>query len=55
MDEQKYLEQIINETGYKPTKEQLIWIEDLNKRNYKAVVCRGIDETLFEIQNYLSL
>ena len=42
--------------GYnKPTKEQIIWIEDLNKRNYKAVICRGIDETLFEIQNYLSL
>ena len=42
--------------GYnKPTKEQLEWIEQLNKRKYKAVVCRGIDETLFEIQNYLRL
>ena len=42
--------------GYnKPTKEQLEWIEQLNKRKYKAVVCRGIDETLFELQNYLSL
>ena len=42
--------------GYnKPTKDQLEWIENLNKRNYKAVVCRGMDETLFEIQKYLSL
>jgi len=42
--------------GYnKPTKEQLEWIEQLNKRKYKAVVCRGIDEALFELQNYLSL
>ena len=41
--------------GYnKPTKEQLKWIEDLNKRNYKAVVCREIDETLLEIQTYLN-
>ena len=42
--------------GYnKPTKEQLEWIEQLNKRNYKAVVCRGIDETLYELQKYLNL
>ena len=42
--------------GYnKPTKDQLEWIENLNKRNYKAVVCRGMDETSFEIQKYLSL
>ena len=41
--------------GYnKPTKDQLEWIKNLNKRNYKAVVCNGIDETLEQINNYLN-
>ena len=28
--------------------------KNLNKRNYKAVVCNGIDETLEKINNYLN-
>ena len=41
--------------GYnKPTKEQLFWIEQLNKKGYKAVVCNGIDETLKQIQDYFN-
>jgi len=40
--------------GYnKPTKEQWIWNEQLNKKGYKAVVCTGIDEALETINNYL--
>ena len=45
----------IKQKGGYPTKDQKYWIEQLNKRKYKAVVCSGIDETLFELQNYLSL
>ena len=42
--------------GYnKATKEQWFWNEQLNKRNYKAVVCCGIDEALSVIKNYLKL
>lgn len=41
--------------GYnKATKEQLYWIEQLNKKGYKAVVCNGIDETLEQIQDYFN-
>ncbi|QDP48235.1 MAG: hypothetical protein Unbinned585contig1001_5 [Prokaryotic dsDNA virus sp.] len=41
--------------GYnKPTKEQLYWQKELNKRNYKSCVCKGIDEALDTIINYLN-
>tara|TARA_Y100000592_G_C5209257_1_gene194185 strand:+ start:132 stop:470 length:339 start_codon:yes stop_codon:yes gene_type:complete len=41
--------------GYnKATKEQLYWIEQLNKKGYKAVVCNGIDETLEQIKDYFN-
>ena len=40
--------------GYnKPTKEQLYWQRELNKRGYLAKICTGIDEALEEINNYL--
>ena len=40
--------------GYnKPTNEQLAWIEELNERGYMAKVCKGIDETINTINNYL--
>jgi hypothetical protein len=42
--------------GYnKPTKEQLIWIKELIDRGYMAKVCKGIDETINTINNYLKL
>ena len=40
--------------GYnKPTKEQLYWRNELNKRGYKAEICNGIDEALEVIDDYL--
>ncbi len=40
--------------GYnKPTKEQLYWRNELNKRGYVAEICNGLDETIEVINNYL--
>ncbi len=40
--------------GYnKPTKDQLKWINELNKNGYMAKVCTGIDEALDVINKYL--
>lgn len=41
-----------SETG-KPTKEQLEWIETLNRNGYKAVVCYGFDEARETIDQYM--
>tara|TARA_B100001094_G_scaffold7119_1_gene6346 strand:- start:1150 stop:1503 length:354 start_codon:yes stop_codon:yes gene_type:complete len=37
----------------RPSKEQKEWIRQLQKRGYKASICKGIDETINEINNYL--
>ena len=40
--------------GYnKPTKEQLYWKKELTKRGYRAEICRGIDEALEVIDDYM--
>ena len=39
----------------KATKDQLKWLEELNKRGYKAYVCNGLDETIEIINKYLEL
>jgi hypothetical protein len=36
------------------SKEQKQWISDLNDRGYYAVICKGFDETINEITNYLN-
>jgi len=36
------------------TKEQKEWIEALNQRGYYAVCCKGFDETIETITNYLN-
>ncbi len=38
-----------------PTKEQLGWIDKLNKEGYRAVICHGIDETIAEIKDYTGI
>ena len=35
------------------TKEQKEWIEALNKRGYKALICKGLPEILQTIDDYL--
>tara|TARA_R100000963_G_C4613823_1_gene83389 strand:+ start:215 stop:574 length:360 start_codon:yes stop_codon:yes gene_type:complete len=35
------------------TKEQKEWIEALNKRGYKALICKGLPEVLEAIDDYL--
>ena len=35
------------------TKVQQEWIKDLNERGYKAIICKGIDETMETINEYL--
>ena len=37
----------------RPTEEQIYWINELNKRGYMASICRGIDEALELIDNYI--
>ena len=39
----------------RPTKEQKEWIEDLHDRGYEAIICKGIDETIKAIDDYLSM
>jgi hypothetical protein len=39
--------------GNKATKEQNIWITELNKRGYLAKVCYGSDETIKLVTEYL--
>tara|TARA_R110002020_G_scaffold346394_2_gene560279 strand:+ start:1947 stop:2327 length:381 start_codon:yes stop_codon:yes gene_type:complete len=39
----------------RPTKEQKEWIKDLQDRGYKAIICKGIDETLKTIDDYLKM
>lgn len=36
----------------KPTKEQLLWIDYLNKQGYRATVCYGAGEAIGEIEEY---
>jgi hypothetical protein len=31
------------------------WVDDLNKRGYKAEICKGWEEAIYEIDNYLLL
>ena len=40
------------EKGY-ATKDQKQWIEDLNERGYRAVITKGFDNTVREIDKYL--
>tara|TARA_R110002020_G_scaffold49786_1_gene141389 strand:- start:1344 stop:1679 length:336 start_codon:yes stop_codon:yes gene_type:complete len=43
-------------TGYnKATKEQMSWILLLKQRKYHACVCKGLDDTINTIDNYLKL
>ena len=37
----------------RPTKEQVEWIKQLQKRGYMASICKGIDEALELINNYI--
>ena len=39
--------------GY-PTPEQKFWISELNKRNYKAVICHSFNEAKNVIDDYFS-
>lgn len=45
--------EIKTKTG-RATKEQLKWIDDLNKRGYYAVVCKGFDECVSTIKKYMN-
>tara|TARA_R100000808_G_C2081167_1_gene104914 strand:- start:140 stop:493 length:354 start_codon:yes stop_codon:yes gene_type:complete len=36
------------------SKEQKQWIQDLNARGYYAVVCKGFDEAIAQITEYLN-
>jgi len=36
------------------TKEQKEWIEELNKRSYYAVICKGFDAAIEEITRYIN-
>tara|TARA_R110000823_G_scaffold314633_1_gene444205 strand:- start:635 stop:976 length:342 start_codon:yes stop_codon:yes gene_type:complete len=44
----------IKEKGY-PTKEQKEWIIDLSNRGYKAIVSKGFDSIIKEIDEYLNI
>ena len=44
--------EIKTETG-RATKNQRDWIKALNKRGYKAVICKGFQHCKDEIDNYL--
>ena len=37
----------------RPTAEQIEWIKQLQKRGYMASICKGIDEALELIDNYI--
>ncbi len=37
----------------RPTADQIEWINQLQKRGYMASICRGIDEALEVIDNYI--
>ena len=37
------------------TKEQKQWITDLSERGYKAIITKGLENTISEIDNYLKL
>ena len=37
----------------KPTKSQKEWVEALNKRGYKAVICKGFEQCKEELDKYL--
>ncbi len=39
----------------KPSAVQKEWMDELNKRNYRAVCCHSVDEAIKEIETYLSL
>lgn len=39
--------------GNYPSPHQLKWIENLNSRGYKAVVCTGLQECITELNNYM--
>ena len=36
------------------SKEQKEWVEKLNERGYYAVVCKGFDESIDQITEYLN-
>jgi len=38
----------------RPTVEQIEWIKQLQKRGYMASICKGIDEALELIENYIN-
>lgn len=37
------------------TKEQIIWIQNLNEQGYRAIVCYGFDEALKEIKSHYKI
>jgi hypothetical protein len=41
--------------GGKPTEEQKWFIEELNRRGYKAVICYGFQEAIEVVEEYLKL
>jgi hypothetical protein len=44
----------LKEKGY-PTKEQKEWIQAMNDRGYYAIVSKGLDNTIKEIDRYLMM
>ena len=44
--------EIKTETG-KPSKEQKAWLFKLNQRGYYATICKGLDECISTLNNYL--
>ncbi len=49
-----FIELKLNKKCY-PSKQQVDWIEDLNKRGYFAKVCKGLDECIETLDYYLTL
>lgn len=39
--------------GGKPSKEQMQWLDDLNKNGYRAVICYGWEQAAETIKNYM--
>lgn len=44
----------IKKQGGQSTPEQRMWITDLDKRGYKALICKGIDECIKAIDEYFA-
>lgn len=48
-----FIEIKLNKRCY-PSQFQIQWINDLNERGYYAVVCRGIEECINTLNNYMN-